>query len=149
MHAFMHCHMTEHAQWSRKIIKICNIKIQFYIMAHFHFKFFETMHKITSPNLSSFRLVCIWHHILEHKKNDPSTTQEVTGAYFKWRYLWQNEPILNFIAASKHADSSAFSFNFWSQSRNEGEWGRYSNVTKKSLCFLSLSHSLFLINNIR
>ena len=33
----MHYHMTKHAQWNRKIIQICSIKIQFYIMLHLFF----------------------------------------------------------------------------------------------------------------
>ena len=54
-------------------------------------------------------------------ENVPSRSQEVTGTYLSKEMSGENEPVLNFIAVSKHAASSVFSFNFWPQSCNEGE----------------------------
>ena len=48
MHAFMHDHMTKYAEWNRKIIQICSIKIQFYIILHFYF--FWNNPQLISPN---------------------------------------------------------------------------------------------------
>ena len=39
-------------------------------------------------------------------ENDPSTSQEMTGAYFKWRNLGQSESILNFIGRMGVRNSS-------------------------------------------
>ena len=47
-HACIHdYHMTKHAQWSRKIIKICSIKIQFYITLYFYFN----LQRCTTTNI--------------------------------------------------------------------------------------------------
>ena len=59
--------------WQKVIMKICGVKIQFYIMLHFYF-FLKRCTTINICKLSSFKLM-VWQRILEH-----STSQEVTGA---------------------------------------------------------------------
>ena len=61
-------------------MKICSIKIQFYIMLHFYF----LLKQCTTTNiskLSSFRLMCLSDCTFFNIENDASTSQEVTDAY--------------------------------------------------------------------
>ena len=111
MHAFMHYHMTKYAQWNRKVIKICRIKIQFYIILHFYF--FLKQCTTNFSKLSSFKLMHLSDCTFLNVENNSSTSHEVTAAYLSEEIWWQRESILNFIAVFKHAaSSSVFSFNF-------------------------------------
>ena len=79
MHAFMHYHMAKHAQLRRKIIKICSIKIQFYIIFYFWLFFKQCITNFSK--LSSFSFMRLSDSTFLNIENDPSTLQEVTGAY--------------------------------------------------------------------
>ena len=70
--------MTKHAQWSRKIIQIWSIKIQFYIVT---FLFFLKQCTTNFSKLSSFKLLHLSDCTFSYIENDPSTSQEVAGAY--------------------------------------------------------------------
>ena len=72
----MHYHMTKYAQWNRKIIEICNIKIQFYIVT-----FFLKQCITHFSELSSYKLMHLSDCTFLNIENDPSTAQEVAGAY--------------------------------------------------------------------
>ena len=88
MHAFMHYHMTKHAQWNRKIIQICSNKIQFYIILHFYF--FMKQCTTNFSKLSSFKLMPL--SVRTFLNIDSSTSHEVIGVYLvkkfgaKWVY---------------------------------------------------------------
>ena len=75
----MHYHMTKYAQWKRKIIKICIIKIQFYVVLHFYF--FWKKFTTNFSKLSSFKLTHLSDCTFLNIENDLSTSQEVAGAY--------------------------------------------------------------------
>ena len=79
MHASMHYHMTKYAQWSRKIIKICSIKFQFYFMLHFYF--FWNNAQLFSANSLHLKFVHLFDCTFLNIENDPSKSQEVAGAY--------------------------------------------------------------------
>ena len=108
MHAFMHYHMAKHAQWNRKIMKICSIKIQFYIILHFYFPW-------NNAQLIFLQIVFIeahafiWLHFHEHRKWFFYITRS-DRCILKWRNLGQSESVLNFIAISKHTASCVFFF---------------------------------------
>ena len=74
----MHYHMAKHAQWSRKIIKICSIKIQFYIVTLYYF-FKQCITNFSK--LSSFSFMRLCDSTFLNIENDPSMSQEVTAAY--------------------------------------------------------------------
>ena len=72
----MHYHITKYAQ-RKKIIQICSIKIQFYIILHFYFLWNNA--QLISPNL--FKLMRLSDCTFLNIENDPSTSQEVADAY--------------------------------------------------------------------
>ena len=102
----MHYHMTEYAQWSRKIIQICSIKIQFYIVT-----FFLEQCTTNFSKLCSFKLMHLSDCTFLNIENDPFTSQEVTSAHLS-EEIWGNVSIYYILLK---------------------EWGvRNSSVTKKA-----------------
>ena len=95
MHAFMHYHMTKYAQWNRKIIQICSIKIQFYIMVHFYF-FWNNAQLISANRLHLSSCIYLTAHSWTQKMSFYDTSRD--RCVLEWRNLGQIEPILNFIA---------------------------------------------------
>ena len=69
--------MIKYAQWSRK--KIYRIKFHFYIMLHLFYFFKQCTTNFSK--LSLFRFMRLSDSTFLNIENDPSTPQEVTGAY--------------------------------------------------------------------
>ena len=77
MHAFMHYHMTKHAQWSRKIIKTSVLKFSSTLL---YFYTFLKHAQLISPNCLHLGSCVFSGSTFLNIENEPSTSQEVTGA---------------------------------------------------------------------
>ena len=76
----MHYHMTKYTQWNRKILQICSIKIQFYIILNFYFLWNNAATNFSK--MSSFKPMRLSDCTFLNIENDSSTSYKVTGAYF-------------------------------------------------------------------